>query len=79
MLWGKIKTYLIMALSLALPLFYLFGKRSGRTELERDVLKDEIDAAQKVSKFYKAMAEHEQDDPVTDRSSLLERLRRDGL
>lgn len=79
MLWGKVKTYLIMALSLALPLFYLFGKRSGKISTERDVLKDEVDTSQKVSQFYKAMSEHEQDDTVNDRSGLLERLRRDGL
>ena len=79
MLWGKIKTYFIVALSLALPILYVFGKRSGRIETEHDILKDEVDASQKASDFYKAMAEHEDKPSVTSRSSLLERLRRDGL
>lgn len=79
---GKIKTAVIVVLSLALPVIYLLGRIGGGTRAKNNVLKDELDAAHKQTDFYKAMQEHEADIQSTaprDRSSLIERLRRDGL
>lgn len=76
---GKIKTYIIAALGILLPILYILGRKDGRKLNERDVLADDLQAAQKASDFYKAMAEHEDDFNPTDRSYLADRLRRDGL
>jgi len=76
---GKIKTYIIGALALALPILYVFGRMKGREAEKNKVLRDELDIQNKVSDFYKAMAEYEDDPSTNDRSSLTDRLRRDGL
>lgn len=75
---GKIKTYIIGALALALPIIYVMGKVTGRAKEKNKVLKDDLQAQKKTTDFYKAMAEHE-DDNITDRRSIIERLRGNGL
>lgn len=76
---SKIKTYIIGALALALPIIYVFGRMKGREAEQNKILRDELDNQNTVSNFYKAMAEHEDDPSTNDRSSLTDRLRRDGL
>ena len=76
---SKIKTYIIGALALALPIIYVFGRMKGRESEQNKILRDELDNENTVSNFYKAMAEHEDDPSTNDRSSLTDRLRRDGL
>lgn len=75
---GKIKTYIIGALALLLPILYILGRKDGKTVEKGKVLADELQAQHKASDFYKAMSEHEEFNP-TDRSDLTDRLRRDGL
>jgi hypothetical protein len=77
-IFGKIKTYIIGALALALPIIYVMGKVTGRAKEKNKVLKDDLQAQKKTTDFYKAMAEHE-DDNITDRRSIIERLRGNGL
>lgn len=77
-LFGKIKTYIIATLALALPIIYVMGKVTGASKEKNKVLKDDLQAQKKTSNFYKAMAEHENTSP-SDRRGLIERLRRDGL
>lgn len=77
-LFGKIKTYIITTLALALPIIYVMGKVTGASREKNKVLKDDLQAQKKTSDFYKAMAEHENTTP-NDRRGLIERLRRDGL
>jgi hypothetical protein len=77
-IFGKIKTYIIGALALALPIIYVMGKVTGRAKEKNKVLKDDLQAQKKTTDFYKAMAEHENDN-ITDRKSLTERLRGNGL
>jgi len=77
-LFGKIKTYIIGALALALPIIYVMGKVMGAAKEKNKVIKDELQASEKASDFYKAMAEDEED-AITDRPSLISRLRKDGL
>ena len=75
---GKIKTYIIGALAILLPILYVLGRKDGKTVEKGKVLADELQAQRKASDFYKAMSEHEEFNP-TDHSDLTDRLRRDGL
>ena len=77
-LFGKIKTYIIGALALALPIIYVMGKVMGAAKEKNKVIKDELQASEKATDFYKAMAEDEED-AITDRKSLTDRLRGNGL
>ena len=77
-IFGKIKTYIIGALALALPIIYAMGKVMGAAKEKNKVIKDELEASEKATDFYKAMAENEED-AITDRKSLTDRLRGNGL
>tara|TARA_R110001592_G_scaffold220985_2_gene475604 strand:- start:230 stop:469 length:240 start_codon:yes stop_codon:yes gene_type:complete len=77
-IFGKIKTYIIGALALSLPIIYVMGQVAGRSKEKTKILEDELDATQNASEFYKKMAEHETD-PIPDRKSLISRLRSNGL
>jgi hypothetical protein len=77
-LFGKIKNYIIGALALALPIIYVMGKVRGSASEKNKVLKDDLQSQTKATEFYKAMAEHEEDN-ITDSSSLVKRLRGHGL
>ncbi len=78
-IFGKIKTYIIATLALALPIIYVMGRVKGKAAEKNKVLRDDLDTQKKVSNFYEKMAEHEDDPSTNDRNSLTERLRRDGL
>ncbi len=75
---GKIKTYIIGALAVLLPILYVLGRKDGKTIEKSKVIADELQAKDKAKDFYKAMAEHEEFNP-TSRDDLTDRLRRDGL
>jgi hypothetical protein len=77
-LFGKIKTYIIGALALALPIIYAMGKVMGAAKEKNKIIKDELQASEKANDFYKAMAEDEED-AITNRPSLIKRLRGNGL
>ena len=77
-IFGKIKTYIIATLALALPIIYVMGQVKGRAKEKNKVLKDDLQAQKKTTNFYKKMAEHETD-TLTDRRSLTDRLRGNGL
>ena len=76
--FGKIKSYIIGALALALPIIYVMGQVKGRAKEKTKVLENELEAQTQASDFYKKMAEHE-DDNLTDRKSVTDRLRDNGL
>ena len=78
-IFGKIKDGIIATLLLAIPIIYVFGRAKGKAAEKHKVLKDELQAQNKATDFYKAMAEHEDDHNVDSRSGLTDRLRRDGL
>lgn len=75
---GKIKTYIIATLAIALPILYVMGRVRGAAKEQNKVLKDDLQAQQKTTTFYKKMAEHETDD-INDRADLTNRLRDSGL
>ena len=77
-IFGKIKTYIIAALTVALPIIYLIGRVKGHAAEKNKVLKDDLQAQKKTTQFYKKMAEHETDD-INDRAGLTDRLRGNGL
>lgn len=77
-IFGKIKTYIIGALALAIPVIYVMGKVVGANKEKNKILKDDLQASKKKTNFYKAISEHEED-TITDRKSLTERLRGNGL
>jgi hypothetical protein len=79
---GKIKTAIIIAFSVALPVIYVLGRLGGGRRVKNAVLKDELEAANKRSDFYKAMQGHESDiqaNAPRNRTELVERVRRNGL
>ena len=57
-IFSKIKTYIIGALALAIPIIYLIGQVKGRAKEKNKVIRDELQAQRKASTFYKKMAEH---------------------
>lgn len=77
-IFGKIKNYIIATLALALPIIYVMGQVKGRAKEKNKVLQDDLQAQKKTTNFYKKMAEHETDS-LTDRKSLTDRLRGNGL
>lgn len=77
-IFGKLKTYIIAALALALPIIYVFGQVKGRAKEKTKVLEDELDTRNDQYQFYKKMADDETDN-LTDRKSLTDRLRSNGL
>jgi hypothetical protein len=79
MIFGRIKDMIIATLALALPIIYIMGRVKGKAAERNRVLRDDLKTKEKINKFYKAMAEHEDDPSTSDRDSFLKRLRRDGL
>ena len=77
-IFGKIKDYIIAALAMAIPIIYVFGRIKGSANEKNKVLMDDLETSKKTSDFYKKMAEHE-DDNLTDRKSVTDRLRSNGL
>ena len=77
-IFGKIKTYIIAALTIALPILYIIGRVKGSANEQNKVLKDDLQAQEKAKDFYKAMSEHEKT-TITDRDGLTDRLRGNGL
>jgi len=77
-IFGKIKTYIIAALAIALPILYIIGRVKGSANEQNKVLKDDLQAQEKAKDFYKAMSEHEKT-TITDRDGLTDRLRGNGL
>jgi len=78
LIFGKIKTYIIAALAMAIPIIYIMGRVTGASKEKTKVLQDDLQAEKKNTNFYKAMAEHEEDN-ITDRNGLTDRLRGNGL
>ena len=77
-IFGKIKTYIIGALALAMPIIFIVGKIKGKAAEKTKVLEDDLQSHKKFTNFYKNMAEHETDN-LTDRKSVTDRLRSNGL
>jgi hypothetical protein len=78
-MFGRIKSYIIGVLLLALPVIYLLGTLLGRKTAQTDRVVDANHAANETAEFYKRMAEHEADFSIATRGDLVERLRKDGL
>jgi hypothetical protein len=82
LLTGKIKTYLVAALAVLLPVLYVLGRKDGKNLEKSKVLKDALENEQDKSQFYRSMDKnnHEiENDAPRDRRSLTERLRDNGL
>ena len=77
-IFGRIKDYIIAALAMASPIIDVFGRIKGSANEKNKVLMDDLETSKKTSDFYKKMAEHE-DDNLTDRKSVTDRLRSNGL
>lgn len=52
-IFGKIKTYIIATLALALPIIYVIGRVRGSANEKNKVLKDDLQAQQKATDFIK--------------------------
>ena len=77
-IFGKIKTWIIAALAVAVPIIYVMGRIKGAAHEKNRVLKDDLVTAKTTTEFYKSLAEHETD-TLTDRESVTDRLRSNGL
>ena len=78
-IFGRVKDLILAGLAIALPILYIVGRIQGKAAEKNKILEDELQTKEKVSNFYQKMAEHEDDPSTHDRSSLTDRLRRDGL
>ena len=79
---GKIKTAIIVILSVGLPILYVLGRLTGGSKIKQAVLKEEAEKAGKRADFYKAMAEDEREieaNKPDNRDELVSKLRSDGL
>ncbi len=74
-IFGKIKMYIIAALAAALPIIYVMGRLAGANKEKQKVLKDDLQAANKKTDFYKAMADHEDDPALSTRDGIINRVR----
>lgn len=74
-IFGKIKMYIIAALAMAMPIIYVMGRLSGANKEKQKVLKDDLQAANKKTDFYKAMADHEEDPALSTRDGIINRVR----
>jgi len=74
-IFGKIKIYLIAALAMAMPIIYVMGRLSGANKEKQKVLKDDLQAANKKTDFYKAIADHEEDPALSTRDGIINRVR----
>jgi hypothetical protein len=77
--FGKIKDFIIATLILAVPIIYLFGRSSGKASEKSKIFKDDLQAKEKATEFYKSMSEHEEDGTIDSRAGLADRLRGTGL
>lgn len=85
-LLGRIKSWIIVILTAALPLVYLIatmlGRKDGRMNSDIDRLTNANQTEHKISDFYREMADNEADiqsGKLHNRDNLLERLRGKGL
>lgn len=79
---SKLKTAIIIILSVGLPILYVLGRIGGGARIKQAVLEEEAEKAEKRADFYKKMAEHEQDienDRPRNHDDFINRLRSDGL
>jgi uncharacterized membrane-anchored protein YhcB (DUF1043 family) len=77
-IFGKIKDLIIAALALAIPVIYVVARMRGKDAYKKQQLENEVKTSKKVQDFYKNMANDETDN-LTDRSSVTDRLRKNGL
>lgn len=85
-IWGRIKSWIIIILTAALPLVYMIatmlGRKDGRTESDIDRLTNANQTERKISDFYREMADNEADiqsGKLHNRDNLVKRLRDKGL
>lgn len=79
---GKIKTAIIVILSVGLPILYVLGRLTGGSKIKQAVLKEEAEKAERRADFYKAIAEDEREieaNKPDNRDDLVSKLRSDGL
>tara|TARA_B100000214_G_C23820996_1_gene559623 strand:+ start:491 stop:748 length:258 start_codon:yes stop_codon:yes gene_type:complete len=79
---GKIKTAIILVLSIAIPVIYIFGRMGGGSKVKQAVLEEEAEKAKRRANFYKDMAKHEQEiesGRSRNADDLVSKLRSDGL
>jgi len=82
MITGKIKTYLIAGLAVLLPILYVLGRKDGKNLEKSKVLEDALENEQDKAEFYRSMEKHNneiENNAPSDRSSLTDRLRGNGL
>jgi len=78
-IFGRVKDLILAGFAIALPILYIIGRTQGKAAEKNKILKDELKTKEKVSKFYKKMAEHEDDPSTNDKRNFSKRLRDKGL
>lgn len=81
-LTGKLKTYVIGALALLIPIIYILGRRDQKQIQRSEALEDALEVEADRADFYKAMEQHTHDaegSTPSSRDDIVKRLRGNGL
>jgi len=81
-LTGKLKTYIIGALAVLLPILYVLGRRDQKQIQRSKALEDALETETDRADFYKSMEQHNNDiegNTPSSRDDIVKRLRGNGL
>lgn len=81
-LTGKLKTYIIGALAVLLPILYVLGRRDQKQIQRSQALEDALETEKDRADFYRSMEQHSndiEDTTPSSRSDIVKRLRGNGL
>jgi hypothetical protein len=81
-LTGKLKTYIIGALAVLLPILYVLGRRDQKQIQKSEALEDALETERDRADFYRSMEQHSHEiegASPTSRDDVVKRLRGNGL
>lgn len=81
-LTGKLKTYIIGALAVLLPILYVLGRRDQKKIQRSQALEDSLELEKDRSEFYKSMEQDSNEiegNAPSSRNDIIKRLRGNGL
>ena len=82
LLTGKLKTFVIGALTILLPVIYFLGRRDQKQIQKSEALEDAFETESDRADFYRSMEQHSHEiegASPTSRDDIVKRLRGNGL
>lgn len=79
---GKLKTIVIAALAVLLPILYILGRRDQKAVDHGKLLEDALDTEKDRADFYRDMEKHNheiEDNRPSSRDDIIKRLRNNGF